>query len=444
MGVGNTLELSGPDLTDVDLTGKDLTGMNLSGAKLLRAKLAGAKLHGTDFSDADLTDADLKGVEGQGTRFDRAVLIGADLSHARLYNAQFTAAELYGANCEAAILAGAIVGGANFTAANFGKTKFSPVMESAHTVKGMRFANTTEGLAVYIAEGSLYIDGSQIRRHDLTWLGEEIPRDWLMAATGVKPKIEGRVTVFTTHAKLRQEDSSVVALAETDGRNLSFDNLDLCCGNFEGVDFSGSSFLGTKLDGARFTNCKFEGCKFAAPSGKSKSFLSFVRCNFTQAEIEGINFGMSFDYCTFAGTSLHNIVDYKFKRCDLVKIQALTVRDTEFDCCTFAGSAIGELSRCILSGCSLEGMEIPDDLFWQCNHIENPKDFIYVHGPGVQIIIINGVAGRQVFVGDDCNFELSDGSHDALAAAISDAVSLQPNTVESKEEGDDDSTTQAD
>lgn len=135
---GDTLRLTGVDLSDATLVDIDLDGAELTRANLTHANLAHARLREAELADATLTGADLSGAklneafmaraQLNDANLDRADLTGADLTSALLHFAVLTRAALTDAmlwRCEVrgAFLDEAKMDGANLDNADLRSAK---------------------------------------------------------------------------------------------------------------------------------------------------------------------------------------------------------------------------------------------------------------------------------------------------------------------------------
>jgi uncharacterized protein YjbI with pentapeptide repeats len=91
---GETVDLSGADLSHLTLRGINFLGANIKGANFTQSELIGARLNKSDLSDAILKNADLS----------KCNLNGVNLTHADLTEARLSQADLSGAHLRKAVL----------------------------------------------------------------------------------------------------------------------------------------------------------------------------------------------------------------------------------------------------------------------------------------------------------------------------------------------------
>lgn len=139
-------DLNDADLSDAILTETHFDGANLSGANLSRAFLQRANLYQTNLTGSDLREARLVSASLVAANLSRAVLNNADLSwtdlsEAILNKASFYETDIWGVNFSRADLSGA-----DLSAANVG-----------HTIFGDVDLSSVKGLNEMVHEGPSYI-----------------------------------------------------------------------------------------------------------------------------------------------------------------------------------------------------------------------------------------------------------------------------------------------
>jgi uncharacterized protein YjbI with pentapeptide repeats len=396
----------------------------------------GSSFEGMDLSGVDLSGKDLSTCNFTRVNFRGAKLTGADLTKAVLDEADLTEADLFGAILVKASLRGVKVKGTNFTRANLSEAVFEPALAEAGLAKGVKSVPTDQGYLVSVAGGDVYFDGRKVNRHDLQWVGQGAPMDWLRDVKEHLPLMSTGVGQFVDFARAcRTSQSRTVPPHNKVARGLSFNGLDLSGGRFEGVDFSGSTFEDTIFDGTTFTNCNFTGCRFEETShnGKDKRHSAIFRnCDLSQVEMDGWTWNFCFVGCDkFDGAKLSEL-NLSFEECQLsgAAIVSLSGMVRRFEKCSFKGATLeGGLDHkdSKMVSCSLAGVEIPDGLIVRQLRIEDPKDFTLIQGPSFRLLVINGPEGRQVWQGDPEHLfvdfvELSDPSE--IAACLEGALDM--------------------
>jgi uncharacterized protein YjbI with pentapeptide repeats len=200
---GQTIDLSGKDMS-----GDDLTGLDLSGADLAGADLTSANLHGVKLVNANLT----------GTR-----LVNADLTFAWFIRANFTHANLHGATLQTVVTSSGMENtreqAATFVGADLSNTQ-TTVHFSFDDMRGADFSHAN--MTVVMANQSMGLLRTELKSCDLDGANFE--------GAGL-----GHVTF--RFAKLR---------------GANFRDADLRDADFIGAYLNGADFTGAQTDRADF------------------------------------------------------------------------------------------------------------------------------------------------------------------------------------------------
>jgi len=234
------LDLSKKNLKGIDLSSDepgealDLRGIILEGANLQEANLRFINLQGASLLRANLQGADLWGAELQEAKLQYSNLHGAGLWYANLQGASLTLANLQGAflshaNLQGAFLWGAKLHGTKLWGARLSKASLMRVEISRETMlEGVdwgpkyilheeeegRFRAAAEDYCIlrrwhteagmYDIAGEFYFREMTVRRKDLKWWPNLLPRAWsevlaILCGYGEKPfrvVISAAVVVF--------------------------------------------------------------------------------------------------------------------------------------------------------------------------------------------------------------------------------------------------------